>query len=137
MFVKFFLIDIAFPGRIMSTGNVAADKARATSAEYWQKTAKSLSTENEELRKQLGISLQSRGVAVQEVLTQLFVEKVQDVPAVESIIDSPMDGELRRTMKYFSGLFLTVDTLYLSQLQDCSVLYWLQLVMSPGAVCIT
>lgn len=77
----------------MSTGNVAADKARATSVEYWQKTAKNLSTENEELRKQLGFFLQSKGVAVQEVLTQLFVEKVQDVSAVESIIDSPTHGK--------------------------------------------
>lgn len=95
----------------MSTGNVATDKARATSVEYWQKTAKNLHAENEELRKQLGVFPQAKGVAVQEVLTQLFVEKVQDVPAVESIIDSPTHGELSSVWLHCSHLVrLTVDS---------------------------
>lgn len=94
----------------MSTGNVATDMARATSVEYWQKTAKNLSAENEELRKQLGVFPQAKGVAVQEVLTQLFVEKVQDVPAVESIVDSPTHGELPSVWLHCSVLVrLNVD----------------------------
>ena len=78
----------------MSTGSVIVDITRETSVEYWKKIAKDLSVENEELRKQLESLQQSKGVAVQEVLTQLFVEKVKDVPAVESIIDPPSRGKL-------------------------------------------
>jgi len=93
MLVGIFLKDIPFAGRSMSTGTVSADKARATSVEYWKNSAKNLSAENEELRKQLGFFLHSKGVASQEVLTQLFVEKVRNLPPVESMIDSPAYGE--------------------------------------------
>ncbi|KAG0585657.1 hypothetical protein KC19_2G028100 [Ceratodon purpureus] len=80
-------------GRSKSTGSLILDRARMTSVEYWQKIAKDLSVENEELRKQLGSFQQPKGVAVQEVLTQLFVEKVKDVSPLESIIDTPTHAE--------------------------------------------
>jgi hypothetical protein len=83
----------------MSTGSAIVDKARVSSVEYWQNIAKDLSVENEELRKQLGSFQQSKGVAVQEVLTQLFVEKVKDAPALESIIDSPTHGKLEEGLE--------------------------------------
>lgn len=88
-------MDYLFSGTNLSLGSVNTDKARGSSVEYWQKTANDLSVQNEELRKQLAVFQQSKGVAVQEVLTQLFVEKVQDVSGVEGIVDSFSHGKVK------------------------------------------
>lgn len=66
---------------------IPVDKLPANSVEYWQRRAAELHAENERLREQL----QSTKVpAVQDVLTHLFVEKVQDVPSEESILEYPI-----------------------------------------------
>ena len=65
---------------------IPVDKPPAASVDYWQRRAAELHAENEKLRE----LLQSTKVpAVQDVLTHLFVEKVQDVPAQESILENP------------------------------------------------
>lgn len=89
-------LGIFFPGTGVSTGATSGDKAMATSIEYWQRKALNLHAENEDLRRQLGLAGSSKALAVQEVLTQVFVEKVQDVYALGSTIDSPAQ---RKSMK--------------------------------------
>jgi len=91
-----FKLGIFFPGTGVSTGSTSVDKAMPASVEYWQRKAMTLHAENEDLRRQLGLAESSKALAVQEVLTQLFVEKVQDVYATGGTMNSPAQ---RKSMK--------------------------------------
>lgn len=91
-----FTLGNFFPGTGVSTGSTSVDKAMPASVEYWQRKAMTLHAENEDLRRQLGLAESSKALAVQEVLTQLFVEKVQDVYATGGTMNSPAQ---RKSMK--------------------------------------